>query len=413
MKAVFYRVCPVGWATCKWLKYLWRGCLISRLNGLSLREVPPPELPGDDWVRVRTLLGGICGSDVALALQKQPANSILQAFSSMPMILGHENVAVVEGVGPAVDPSWEKRRVCVEPTLGCTARGIEPPCPRCRAGEFGACERFAGGGKYDLPAGTSIGYNSRTGGSCGEYFVAHASQLVAVPEALSDEQAILTDPVACSLHAVLRADPAGASKVLVYGAGMLGLGVVAALRAVGFAGRIDVLDRADYLRQTALDLGADEFVLAPAAAKDRFTRIAELTGSTLQRSRFGNYMVSGGYDVVFECVGSSQSLTEGLKFAAARGQVVMVGTAHGRGADLTPVWFRELHVLGAYGRQEEHFAGRRIGTYQLVHELMISGKLGVQSLLTHTFGIGRWREAFGVAMYKGRHRAIKVALDFR
>ncbi|HUT58483.1 MAG TPA: alcohol dehydrogenase catalytic domain-containing protein, partial [Phycisphaerae bacterium] len=366
MKAVFFDICPVGWVTCKCLRHFWRGCLVSRLNGISLRDVPPPELPGDDWVRVRTLLGGICGSDAALALQRQPASSILQAFSSRPMVLGHENVAVVEDLGPAVDPAWRGRRVCVEPTLGCQARGIDPPCPRCAAGEFGACENFAGGGKYELPAGTSIGYNSRTGGSLGDRFVAHASQLVAVPDALSDEQAVLTDPIACSLHAVLRAELAEGSNVLVYGSGVLGLGVVAALRAVGFAGRIDVLDRAGYLRQTALALGADEFVVTPASAKDRFGRIASLTGATVQRSRFANYMLSGGHDVVFECVGSSQSVAESLKFAAARGQVVMVGTAHGRGADLTPVWFRELHVLGAYGRQVEQFAGRRIGTYQLV-----------------------------------------------
>ncbi|MCK4601401.1 MAG: zinc-binding dehydrogenase, partial [Phycisphaerae bacterium] len=257
------------------------------------------------------------------------------------------------------------------------------------------------------------GYNSRTGGSCGENFVAHASQLVAVPEALSDEQAILTDPVACSLHAVLRVDPAGASKVLVYGAGVLGLGVVAALRAVGFAGRIDVLDRAGYLRQTALALGADEFVLAPAGAKDRFTRIAELTGSTLQRSRFGNYMLSGGYDVVFDCVGSRLSINETLKWARSRGQVVMVGTGHGGRVDLTPIWFSELTVTGAYGRQIEHFEARRVSTYQLVYELMAAGKLDVAALLTHVFALKDYRRALAVAMNKAAHEAVKVAFDFR
>ncbi|HDY65319.1 MAG TPA: hypothetical protein ENH84_03680, partial [Phycisphaerae bacterium] len=205
MKAVFYSVNPVGWATCKWLRYFWPGCLTSGLNGFSLRNVPPPELPGRGWVRLRTLMGGICGTDLSLVAQKQPANSLLQAYTSMPTILGHENVAVVEEIGPQVDRSWIARRVLVEPTLCCAPRGTEPPCSRCAEGEFGACENFSGdlGGSADLPPGVSIGYNTRTGGSWGEFFVAHASQLVPVADSISDEDALLVGPLACCLHGVL------------------------------------------------------------------------------------------------------------------------------------------------------------------------------------------------------------------
>ncbi|MCK4600823.1 MAG: alcohol dehydrogenase catalytic domain-containing protein, partial [Phycisphaerae bacterium] len=271
--------------------------MLSRLNGLALRDVPPPELPGDSWVRVRTLLGGICGSDVAVIAQRQPPNSILQSFSSLPAILGHENVAVVEEVGPAVEKTWVGRRVCVEPTLCCEVRGIDPPCPRCREGQFGACENFAadGVGAAKLPPGTSLGYNTRTGGSFGEHFVAHKSQLIPVPDGLSDEVAILTDPVACSLHAALKANLSRAERVGVYGTGVLGLGLIASLRAIGYAGRIDAFDRSGYLADLACRMGADEFILLPAARRRRFERIAELTGATVQRARFGNYMLSGGY----------------------------------------------------------------------------------------------------------------------
>jgi len=416
MQAICYQVNPMGYATCKWLRHLWRGCLRSRLNGVRLREAPEPELPGDRWVRVRTLLGGICGSDVGVIAQRQPPNSILQAYTSFPAVLGHENLGVVDHVGPAVDRAWLGKRVTVEPTLGCTVRGIAPPCARCEAGEFGACENFSGvaGGSAGLPAGTSIGYNARTGGSFGERFVAHESQLVAVDDGLSDEQAILTDPVACSLHAALRADLERAGRVLVYGAGSLGLGLTASLRAIGYDGHIDALGRAAYLEQPTLALGADEFVRLPSSSRRRFERIAELTGGTVQRARFGNYMLSGGYDVVFDCVGSPRAINESLKWTRARGQVVMVATGHGGvGVDLSPIWFRELHVIGAYGRQVEHFAGRRIGTYQLVQELMAAGKLNVECMLTHTFPLGEYRKAFDLAMNKGPGRAIKVAFDFR
>ncbi len=415
MQAIYYNVNPLGWVACQVLKRFWRGCLVTPINGLTLRHAPPPELPGPDWVRVRTRLGGLCGTDLALLAQKQWPNSILQAFGSMPMTLGHENVAVVEDLGPAVDVSWKGRRVCVEPTLGCTARGIEPPCDRCKAGEFGACENFGanGQGRYKLPPGTSIGYNSRTGGSFGEFFVAHVSQLVPVPDCISDEQAILTDPVACSLHSALRANLSGASQVLVYGAGVLGLGLIASLRAIGYAGRIDALDISPLALELAGKFGADNAFRLPRERRARFEDIARRTNATVQQARFENYMISGGYDVVFDCVGSGTSVEESIKWTRARGQMVMVGTGNGGGADLTAVWFRELTILGAYGRQVERIGERSIGTYQLVHELMAAGKLSVGAMLTHKFPLADYRQAFTVAMNKDAHKAVKVALDFR
>jgi len=414
MLAASYRVNPMGWITSKWLRYVWPGCLFSSLNGLRVRQVPVPQLPCDDWVLLRTLLGGICGSDVAILANRQPPDSLLQAYSSMPMILGHENVAVVESIGGAVDPSWLGRRVCVEPTLCCQVRGIDPPCRHCREGRFSSCEHFGsdGIGRAALPAGMSIGYNSRTGGSWGEYFVAHVSQLVPVPDELTDEQALLTDPVACSLHAVLRAELSGAETVLVYGAGILGLAAVASLRALGCAARLDVVAKYAYQGRLAEQMGADRVVYLPKSPAERFARLAELTGGSVQRARFGNYMLTGGYDVVFDCVGSRRSVAECIKWTRARGQAVLVG-AGAVPVDVTAIWFRQLRVLGSWGRDRESLDGRTVGTYELVHELMKTGKLDVSKLLTHTFRLDEYRRALAVAMNKAPHCAVKVAFDFR
>ena len=415
MQALFYNVRPIGWLTCRLLRRLWPGCLVSSLNGVSLRDVPAPELPGDDWVRLRTLLGGICGTDQAILAQNQPPDSILQAFSSMPMILGHENVAVVEEVGADVDAAWVGRRVCVEPTLSCRPRGIQPLCPRCRDGFFGTCENFGSDslGTAKLPPGTSIGYNRRTGGSMGEYFVAHESQLVAVPDGLTDEQAILTDPAACSLHAALRTDLSGARRVLVYGAGVLGMGLIAALRAIGYGGRIDALEQSDYLADLAGSLGADELIRLPRRKRARFAAMADRLDARVVRARLGNYMLIGGYDVTFDCVGSAASFNECLKWTRAGGQTVLIGTSYGGRIDLTPLWFGELTVRGSYGRQVEHFGDRRVATYQLVHELMAEGKLKLDALVTHRFPLAEYRRAFDVALHKSAYRAVKVVFDFR
>lgn len=415
MRALVYQVNPLGYVTCKWLRHLWRGCLTTPLNGLSLKKVDQPRLPGDDWVLVRTLLGGICGSDTAILAQKQPIDSILQAYSSQPMMLGHENVGIVAEVGQAVSDDWIGKRVCVEPTLNCVVRGVEPQCRRCRAGEFSACENFGdeAQGAARIPPATSIGYNHRTGGAFGEALVAHESQLVPVPDGLTDRQAVLTDPLACSLHAVLRSDMASAERALVYGAGMIGLGVIGALRAMGFAGGIDVVGRGEHLAEPVERLGGDNYLRLPRGRVARSAVIAEQTGATLKVSRFANPMLSGGYDVVYDCVGSSSALTECLKWTRARGQLVMVATGAGRDVDMTPIWFRELTVIGAYGRQIERLSGRAVGTYQLAHELMVAGKLDTEGMLTHTFALEKYRKAFDVAMHKSAHGAIKVALDFR
>lgn len=415
MQAISYGINPAGWAACRLLRGVWPGCLLGRLNGLKMIQAPVPELPGPRWVRLKTLMAGICGTDLGLIAQRQRPDSILQAYSSLPAILGHETLAVVDEVGPEVDSSWLGRRVCVDPTLCCAVRGIHPPCDRCAAGQYGACENFDGDlpGDYRLPAGTSIGYNARLGGAYADYFLAHDSQLVAVPDELLDEQAVLTDPVGCGLHAVLRAKLANTGRVLVYGAGVLGLSVVASLRAVGYAGRIDALDRAGYVEPVALAMGADELVRLPSDTPSRFEAIAARTGGRVHRVRFGNYMLSGGYDIIFDCVGSRQSVNESLKWARSRGQVAIIGTGYGGQIDLTPLWFTELTMLGAYGRQVETFGGREIRTYQLVHELMVSGKLKVGRMLTHTFRLGEYREAFEVGLHKGRHEAIKVAFDMR
>jgi L-iditol 2-dehydrogenase len=415
MQAITYDIKPLGWATCFLLKRFWRGCLLTGLNGLRCGDIPTPELPGDDWVLVETRLGGICGTDLSLLAQSQPPNSILQGFSSMPMVLGHENVAVVREVGPDVDSSWVGRRVCVEPTLGCKARGIDPPCQSCRDGRFGTCEHFCADvpGRYSLPAGTSIGYNNRTGGSYGQYFTAHESQLVPVPDELSDEQAALTDPIACGLHAVLRSDLSDVKKVLVYGSGVMGLGIIASLRAVGFEGHIDALDRHEYLGEAANRLGADDFFRLGASPAERFESIAQRTGGSVQCVRFGNYMLSGGYDIVFDCVGSASAVNESLKWTRSDGQVLFVGTGHGGALDLTPVWFTELNIKGIYGRGIEQLNGKTATTYELVHDLMLAGKLDVEKMLTHKFSLDEYRQAFGVASGKDTHRAIKVAFDFR
>ena len=413
MQALVFNVTPMRWLRTKmFARLVGRRAYWSALGCIELRQVDPPELPGPGWVMCRTRLGGLCGSDLAMLLLSQSPDSILQGFCSMPMIPGHENVAeVVQGYSPA-EAEWVGRRICVEPTLCCGPRGIDPPCRRCALGEFGSCENFGAAiqGRYELPAGLSIGYNGRTGGAWGEYFVAHVSQLVPVPHGISDEQALLTDPLACSLHAVLRTCRDNVEAVCVYGGGVVGLGVVASLRAVGYEGRIDLVGRYPFQRELAEQLGATSVMTTDDA--DELETVKGRIGGQVVRVRFGGQMLIGGYDVVYDCVGAATSLTSAVRLTRARGQVVLIGTCGRIRADLTPVWFRELSVVGVTGRQLEHWRGRRVSTYELTHELLLSGNAAMAQLVTHTFPLAEFRRAFAAATDKIRTHCVKAALRF-
>lgn len=379
---------------------------------LRYGDLLEPMLPGDQWVRCRTLLGGICGSDLSAIQLRQPMDSILRPHVSYPMLLGHENVAEVVAVGPAADASWVGKRVCVEPTLACRQRGIDPPCKACAAGRFGECENFsmpAGG----LPAGMSIGYNSATGGSWGEFFVAHSSQLVPVPDNVDNDTAILVDPLACAMHGVMRALPLDSDQVLVAGAGVIGLGVVASLRALGSTARIIVDAKHEFQAEAAIRVGANQTVYSgrPGTA-ERFEHLAEYAATRVVKGMLGARVLAGGFDVVYDCVGSKRTIQDSLRLARPGGRVVLLGTSAARGVDWTAVWFRQLQVLGSYGRQVEQWGERRIGTYELVLELISGGKLKFERLLTHTFPLADYRRALSAVTDKRASGVIKAAFRF-
>jgi L-iditol 2-dehydrogenase len=412
MQALVFNVTPARWLTTRLLSsVIGRRACWGAASPLHLRQMERPRLPGESWVLCRTRLGGICGTDLAMIQLRQPPDTMLSAYSSMPMIPGHENVAQVVEAADDAGGAWIGKRVCIEPTLTCATRGIDPACPRCQQGQFGACESFDGrAGRFGVPAGSCIGYNSLTGGSWGEYFVAHISQLIEVPQGLTDRAAILTDPLAVSLHGVLRAPWPVARRICIIGGGILGLGAVAALRAVGFGGQLDLVARHSFQREFARRFGAD-WMGDERDLRD-LSALAQRTAGRVVSPRLGARALAEGYDLVFDCAGGAASLSASLRIARGRGCIVLVGTSGAGRIDPTPIWFRELTILGGSGRQLEECSGRRLHTYHLVHELMLAGKLPGEELLTHTFALADYRRAFDVATDKGRTACIKAAFDF-
>lgn len=382
---------------------LWQPAFWSALAPIHLTDLPEPRLPAPDWVKVKVAIGGVCGSDLhLLLLEASPSASV---YASMPFVVGHENVGTVvesgRDAGVAVGA-----RVVVEPLLPCVTRGFADLCPACARGDYNLCSRFTEGA---LAPGIAHGACRDVGGSWGEVMVAHRSRLVPVPAAVSDEQAVMVEPLAVAVHAVARFIADDARTVLVLGAGTIGLCAVATLRALRPAARCLVLARYRHQADLARALGASD-VLMPARG-GQYRTIADLTGARLLQPLLGPPVLTGGVDATLECVGSARSIDDALRLTRAGGTVVVVGLAAlPRGVDWTPIWLRELRVQGTAYYAEERVGNRTVRSMELAMDLLASGRIDLRPLITHRFPLTEWRQAVAVALDKRRHHAVKVLL---
>jgi threonine dehydrogenase-like Zn-dependent dehydrogenase len=374
----------------------------SGLGCLRYREVDEPPLPGPDWARVRVRYGGICGSDLgAIKLHNSPSVS---AYVSFPFTVGHENVGLVAELGPDVEGFDGGERVVVGPLLGCVVRGFDDLCPACARGDPSVCERRTEG---TVGAGTYAGYCAATGGSWSPCLVAHQSQLLRVPEKMSDENALMSEPLAIALHAVLRNQPADGETVLVLGAGVVGICVVAALRALGFDNRVLVTAKHAYQSEWASHYGADEVVRSGDDGA-----LAEALSARLHRPVLGKPLVSGGAGVVYECVGNDGGLDTAVRFAREGGRAVILGLAAiPSRVDWAPIWLKEIAVRGCYLYGIETWQGRRVSTLQLALDLLAEKKADLAGLVTHRFPLGDYRRALNMVARKSRHRLVKAVFE--
>lgn len=248
-----------------------RAAVITDGHSLEVVEVPDPT-PGSRELVLRVSACGICGSDLK-AVKFLPAG----------VVMGHEFCGEVVATGKDASGDWRVGdHVAALPVIGCGA------CAACRAGDVAHCV------SVDLlgVAGSQ--------GAFAEYVRVSARETFALPEQLRDGTGALVEPLAVGLHAVQRAALQPGDKVLVIGAGPVGVAVTLWARKLG-AGEIVVSDVAEGRREAAASFGA-------SGAIDPSTEA-----------------LGGPYDVVFECVGKPGMLDTCVGAAAVHGRVVIVG----------------------------------------------------------------------------------------
>jgi threonine dehydrogenase-like Zn-dependent dehydrogenase len=405
MQALTFEFNLARLATAKILGSVSPSGYLSPLGPLRLREVPDATLLGEEWVVVAPRLSGICGSDVKEAFLEGAIDNPIAGLVSFPHVMGHELTGVVVEAGTASGFATGER-VVVYPWLTCETRGL-PLCPACQAGQFPNCWSVT---EPPFGPGMHLGTSAAVSGGFAPLVPAHRSMCIRVPDGVSDEAAVLADPVAVAFHAVLKAPPEPGDRVLVIGCGALGMAAIAICSGLFEGAEVWAHDKHDYLASTITGFGADRYVTG--SSEDLIAEAGAELGAKVFTPPRGMPYLQGGFDKVYDTVGSAGSLELAIRIARAHGTVVVPGVATPKRFEWTPLYMKDLSVIGSNSAGIEIFEGRRVHAFAEYLDLVATGRLDLASMITHTFGLAEYRDAFMTARQKVAAQSIKVVFEF-
>jgi len=380
---------------------IWKDFVWTPFSTAKAGSLPEMHLPGPRWLRVRNLACGICATDLSLLYMKTNPSVAPAALPGVQRFyLGHEAVSVITEVGHGVTRFKVGDRVIMDKHFygtNCLNLELEHLCEMCAQDATNFCLN-----KSDYPY---LG----VGGGFGDGYVTHESGVYLCPSDLTLDQAVLVEPFSIGAHTVLRHPPKPSSKVLVIGAGMIGLAVVAAIKAAQPDCEVTVLSRYDFQSQMAERLGA-KYILR----SDEYQGIAEASGGKFFSAPMNKGIVVGGFDMIYDCVGNSTTLNNCLRWVKANGKVVMVGS-HMQPmtkVDMTTIWYHQIQLVGVVAHGHEHFNGEHKHTYEWVIDFMKQGLYKTDGFITHRFPYEDYKEAIALTNgHKGKPKAIKVIMQ--
>jgi 2-desacetyl-2-hydroxyethyl bacteriochlorophyllide A dehydrogenase len=317
-------------------------------------------VPRSNEALVRTLVAGVCGSDLHAARGHHP-------FIPLPYRPGHEVIGIVEAVGSAAGSCTPGQRVVVEPDLPCWA------CKMCTSGLENLCENLQFFG---------CGYPQ---GGMADYFTLAADRLHPVPDILDDHTAALIEPLSTPVHAVRLAGDITGRAVAVLGAGTIGSFTLAVLRAHR-AGKIVVTDPLPAKRARAIALGADVAIDASTPGLARQVRLA----------------LGGSADIVFDCVAIQSSIEQAIAIADKGGTVMVVGVpSRDVTIPLPVVQDHQIRIQGSATYLPEDYAEAT--------DLLRQGVITATDFITATRPLPQVAEAFDLAA-SGNHVKVLVTV---
>jgi len=303
-----------------------KAAILYGRHDMKVRDIQVP-VPNDDQILVKVAFCGICGTDVHL--YEGDEGSVKLIPGTVP---GHELSGIIESTG---------EKVVVDPNYYCGK------CPRCLEGNYHYCENIFN---------TGVTVN----GGFAQYVLAHKSQVHHVPEHLSLEEASFAEPVSCCLHGARLAEISFNDRVLITGAGTIGLIMLQICKAMG-ASYIAVSEPVDAKRKKAIALGAD-------AVFDS----GRIDDSDLHRCRFNK---------VIECSGNHRAVETAVAACADCGTVMLFGlTKPDFEFKIKPfeLFKRELTIMASYINP---------GTMSDAVDMLSSGIIQTSPLIAKVIGL--------------------------
>lgn len=368
----------------------------SALAPTLLRDVPDPAPPNADWVLCDSIQSGICGSDTKQIFMHGALDNPLTALLSFPHVLGHEVVA---------RRGDTNERVVLNPWLSCGPRGIDPPCVACAEGRYPWCRNFDRGA---VSAALHLGNCASAPGAHAERFTAHEGQLFGVPDAMSDDAAVLADPAAVSLRTILLSPPDPSAPALVYGCGTLAAAAVGLIRHLYPDVEVWVVSRPGARAELAEKLGAH--AVLPAKPKELVPEVARRVGARQLVPWSKRPWLQDGPGVVYDTVGSPETVETSMRLLATGGTLVISGVETPKRFEWTPLYFKELHVIGSNAFGIEEVRGVRKHAFEHYFDFVRDG-LDLTSMITHRFPFRDWKRAISTIARRRKTGAVKVLLE--
>ena len=357
-----------------------RALVLKAPRSLAVTEVPEMK-PGPGQVVLRVSKCGICGSDIRYFCGENPwAKQTLGKEVPNPpnIILGHEFVGVVDEVCDDRDAELLGQRVGVNTFITCGR------CVFCKSGQENLCPNTK-----HLGHGQGWGKMEFYPGGMAERCPAFSSQVYELPPHVTDEQATFLDPMIAALHAVDVGRPKVLDKVAICGAGPIGLLIAQFVKVYG-AVRTFITDVADENIAVARTVGVD-FPLRLSTNQNSFRELVmDQTGGA-------------GVDLVFDTVGTTETIQESLGLLKKGGTLVLMATKE---ADL-----RFPALLLSAERTIRTSSNAMYTDFPRAIECLATGKIQVDPLITHRFALTHALEAFQTACNKSQTGAIKIILD--
>jgi L-iditol 2-dehydrogenase len=341
--------------------------MLTGIRKMELNDAPTPAIVHDTDVLLRMTRVGVCGSDVHYYTEGKIGSQVVQ----FPFTVGHEGAGIVERVGAAVTRVKAGDRIAIEPAMPCGQ------CDQCRVGRPHTCRKLR-----------FLGCPKQAEGCLSEYLVMPEACCLPIPDAMSFDQAAISEPLAIGVYAVKRSIPMAGATIGILGAGPIGLSVLLPARAQG-ASRIFITDKIDARLALARRAGADW-----AGNPDTGDVVADIAAREPAQ-----------LDVVFECCGKQEALDQAIELLKPGGKLMLVG--------IPPTLERVSFLIDKLRRKEICIQNVRRQNHcvQPALDMIARGDFNVDVMVTHRFPFARTKEAFDlVAGYQDG--VVKAMIDF-